>query len=84
MAFRVEAPRALAREEVLEALHALPEPLWLVDFDHPKGLARCTHLRKDATIDELRSLTSIGGVAVRVATLGTSGTIRAATRRYLA
>ncbi len=83
MAFRVEGPRPFSRDEVLEALHALPEPLWLVGFDHPRGLARCTHLRKDATIAELNGLREIRGVAVRVTTLGTSGTIRAATDRYL-
>ena len=83
IAFRVEGPRAFTRDEVLDALHALPEPLWLVGFDHPKGLARCTHLRKDATIAELNGLTAIRGVGVRVTTLGTSGTIRAATDKYL-
>ncbi len=83
VAFRVEGPRAFTRDEVLEALHALPDPLWLVGFEDPLGLARCTHLRKDATIDALRRLSSIGGAAVRVTTLGTSGTIRAATAKYL-
>ncbi len=84
IAFRVEGPRPFTREEVLQALHALPEPLWLVDFQDPKGLARCTHLKKDATIAALRQLASVGGLAVRVVTLGTSGTIRAATDKYLA
>ena len=83
VAFRVDGPRTFTRDEVLEALHALPEHLWLVGFDHPVGLARCTHLAKEATIAALRRLTSIGGTEVRVATLGTSGTIRAATERYL-
>ncbi len=84
IAFRVDGPRAFTRDEVLEALHALPEPLWLVGFEHPRGLARCVHLRKEATIDELNALTTIRGVAVRVTTIGTSGTIRAATEKYLA
>ncbi len=83
IAFRVEGPRAFTRGEVLEALHALPHPLWLVDFEDPSGLARCTHLQKDETIASLRSLARIGGEAVRVTTLGTSGTIRAATDKYL-
>ena len=83
VAFRVEAPRAFRREEVLAALHALSDPLWLVGFEDPKGLVRCIHLRKEATIDALRGLSSIAGVAVRVTTLGTSGTIRRATERYL-
>ena len=84
VAFLVEGPRPVSREEVLDALHALPDPLWLVDYEHPRGLARCVHLKKAATIAALRGLVSIGGVAVRVTTLGTSGTIRAATEKYLA
>ena len=83
IAFRVEGPRPFRREEVLATLHALPDPLWLVGFQDPKGLVRCLHLRKDATIDALRRMASIAGVAVRVTTLGTSGTIRRATEKYL-
>ncbi len=83
VAFRVDGPRPFARGEVLDALHALPEPLWLVGFEHPLGLARCTHWKKDATIQALNALRAIGGESVRVTTLGTSGTIRAATEKYL-
>ncbi len=83
IAFRVEGPRAFRRDEVLATLHALPDPLWLVGYEDPLGLVRCVHLRKDATIESLRQLTAIAGVAVRVTTLGTSGTIRGATEKYL-
>ncbi len=83
VAFRVEGPRAFRRDEVLATLHALPDPLWLVGYEDPRGLVRCTHLRKEATIRALTELTSIAGTEVRVATLGTSGTIRAATEKYL-
>ncbi len=83
VAFRVEGPRAFRRDEVLATLHALPDPLWLVGYEDPRGLVRCVHLRKDATIAALRGLGSISGIAVRVTTLGTSGTIRAATEKYL-
>jgi ribonuclease P/MRP protein subunit POP5 len=83
IAFRIEGPRPFRREEVLAALHALPDPLWLVGFEDPKGLVRCVHLRKDVTIEALRQLASIAGLAVRVTTLGTSGTIRRATEKYL-
>ena len=83
VAFRVDGPRSLTRDEVLDAFHALPERLWLVGFEDPLGLARCIHTKKEETIAALTRLTSIGGVAVRVTTLGTSGTIRAATDKYL-
>lgn len=83
IAFRVEGPRPFSRGEVLDALHALPEPLWLVGYDHPLGLARCTHRQKEATIQALNGLRTVAGDSVRVTTLGTSGTIRAATEKYL-
>ena len=83
IAFRVEGPQPFRREQVLDALHRLPDPPWLVGFDDPKGLVRCTHRQKEATIDALRAIRVIAGVAVQVTTLGTSGTIRAATRKYL-
>lgn len=83
IAFRVEGPRPFRRGEVLAALHALPDPVWLVGFEDPRGLARCVHTRKEATIAALNALSSIAGHRVTVTTLGTSGTIRAATERYL-
>jgi ribonuclease P/MRP protein subunit POP5 len=83
IAFRVDGPRPLRRDEVLAALHALPHPLWLVGFEDPRGLARCTHLRKDESVVALNGLRSIGDLEVRVTTLGVSGTIRRATEKYL-
>jgi ribonuclease P/MRP protein subunit POP5 len=83
IAFRVDGPRPFSRGEVLDGLHALPDPLWLVGFEDPLGLARCTHRKKEATIDALNGLRILGGEPVRVTTLGTSGTIRAASEKYL-
>jgi ribonuclease P/MRP protein subunit POP5 len=83
IAFRVQGPEPFRREEILDAIHRLPGPPWLVGFEDPKGLVRCTHRQKDATIDALNTMHLIAGTAVRVTTLGTSGTIRAATRKYL-
>ena len=83
IAFRVDGPRPFLRDEVLEALRAAPDRLWLVEFDDPLGLARTTHLEKDAAIRTLTAIGTVGGERVRVTTMGTSGTIRAATRKYL-
>jgi len=83
IAFRVEGPRPFSRGEVLDALHALPDPLWLVGYEHPLGLARCVHRNKESTIQALRGMQTVAGESVRVTTLGTSGTIRAATEKYL-
>jgi RNase P/RNase MRP subunit POP5 len=83
IAFRVDGPRPFRREEVLEALRTTSLRLWLVEFAGTSGLARTTHLEKDAAIHALNGIGSIGGEQVRVTTVGTSGTIRAATRKYL-
>jgi len=83
IAFRVDGPRAFRREEVLEALRTMPLRLWLVDFARSSGLVRTTHLEKDAAIHALNAIGTLGGESVRVTTVGTSGTIRAATRKYL-
>jgi len=69
---------------VLEALRTMSPRLWLVDFARSSGLVRTTHLEKDAAIHALNGIATLGGEAVRVTTVGTSGTIRAATRKYLA
>ena len=68
---------------MLEALRTTTPRLWLVDFAGTLGLARTTHLDKDAAIHALNDIGAIGGETVRVTTVGTSGTIRAATRKYL-
>jgi len=83
IAFRVDGPRAFRREEVLEALRTTSPRLWLVDFARSSGLVRTTHLEKDVAIHALNAIGTLGGESVRVRTVGTSGTIRAATRKYL-
>ena len=83
VAFRVDGPRAFSYEEVLAALRAEPGRPWLVGFRDPLGLARCTNLSKDLAIRALRGITAIAGESVTVTTLGTSGTIRRATAKYL-
>ena len=57
--------------------------MWLVDFTRSSGLVRTTHLERDAAIVALTDIETVGGESVRVTTVGTSGTIRAATRKYL-
>ncbi|TLZ99633.1 MAG: hypothetical protein E6J96_00330 [Methanobacteriota archaeon] len=47
------------------------------------GLIRTTNLEKDAAIAALNGIEAMAGEAVHVTTVGTSGTIRAATRKYL-
>ena len=89
VAFRVEARRMPSPVDFGEALRAagaqLPAP------DRPKmilltpegGLVRCRHTAKEGTIALLRTITAVGGQPVSIQTVGTSGTIRRARRKYL-
>jgi RNase P/RNase MRP subunit POP5 len=83
VAFRLEAARVFRREEVLEALRAASPRLWLVNFAGTSGLVRTTNLEKEAAIRALNGIEAMAGERVRVRTVGTSGTIRAATEKYL-
>ena len=57
--------------------------MWLVEFEGTSGLARTTNLEKDAAIQALNGIDAMAGQRVRIRTVGTSGTIRAATKKYL-
>ena len=80
VAFVVTPPVEKAR--LLAALKAAPGPdrPWLVQYDGGRGLVRCAHTAKDATIAFLNEL-RIGGARLR--TTGTSGTIRKARQKFL-
>jgi ribonuclease P/MRP protein subunit POP5 len=83
VAFRVGGGRAFRRDEVLEAIRRSGARVWLVEYRDGLGLVRCGHLDKDATIAALRAIERIGEDSAAVTTLGTSGTIRKATEKYL-
>lgn len=88
VAFRVEGGGNVQVGEVTQALRdvsrSLPEEArpGLVRFQDGLGLVRVSHRHKEDTIRLLRSLRTIGERAVRVRTLGTTGTIRKAIRAY--
>ena len=79
IAFAVSPPIPKAR--LAAALRGSPQALRLVEYDGARGLVRCPHTAKDATIAFLNAL-RIGDA--RVETTGTSGTIRKAKAKYLA
>lgn len=58
---------------------------WLTVFEHNKGILRCVHTYKDEAIGLLTSIKTMGGekMPIKVETLGTSGTIKKAKRKYL-
>ena len=58
---------------------------WVIFIKNNFGLIRCHHLDKDKTLELLLSIKHIGGVNnhVKIETLGTTGTIRSARKKYL-
>jgi ribonuclease P/MRP protein subunit POP5 len=67
----------------LDALRARAPRASLVQFGGSTGLARCTNFEKEETIAALVAIDHVDGEPVRVTTLGTSGTIRKATEKFL-
>ena len=78
VAFVVSPPIGKAR--LSAALRESPAPLALIEYDGARGLVRCPHTSKDATIAFLNVL-QLGEARIR--TTGTSGTIRRALAKYL-
>lgn len=80
IAFVVTPPVEKAR--LVAALKVAPGPdrPWLVEYDGGRGLVRCAHTAKDATIVFLNEL-KVGSSRIR--TTGTSGTIRTAREKFL-
>ena len=56
---------------------------WLIMFEKGKGIIRCAHTSKDECINLLQAIKVVGGKSVKIRTLGTSGTVRGARRKYL-
>jgi ribonuclease P/MRP protein subunit POP5 len=57
--------------------------VWIVFFDGKKGLLRCDYRYVHQAQAACASIAKIRNNQVCVATLGTSGTIKAATEKYL-
>jgi len=58
---------------------------WVISVKNNYGIIQCQHLDKDKTINFLQSMESIGKFknSVKIITLGTTGTIRSARKKYL-
>jgi len=88
VAFAVRGGEPVGRADVLEILRTAAasaggERPWLVLWEGDRGLVRCAHTAKETTIALLRGISEVGGRTVAVETLGTSGTVRRARRKYL-
>ena len=57
--------------------------LRLVKFDGVRGIVKCNHVEKENTIKLLKSIKKISSNKVNIETFGTSGTIKALTKKYM-
>ena len=93
IAFKVHSSRNLSRNELISAIREkvinneswVKIKPWLTIFEDNEGILRCVHINKDEAIKLLTSIKIVGKekMPVRVETLGTSGTIKQAKRKYL-
>jgi RNase P/RNase MRP subunit POP5 len=58
---------------------------WLTIFEENKGILRCAHTSKQEAVELLTSIRRVGkeNMPVRIETLGTSGTIKKAKKKFL-
>ena len=66
-------------------LKPIPRVPWVISLTNKIGLIRCHHLDKQKTIELLQSITWIGNKKnlAKVETIGTTGTIQSARKKYL-
>ena len=93
IAFKVYSSRTLSRNELISAIREKVKnneswvnmKPWLTIFEDNEGILRCVHTNKDEAVKLLTSIKIVGkeNMPVRVETLGTSGTIKQAKRKYL-
>ncbi len=93
IAFKITAPRVISRKELISTIREKVKnneswvkiKPWLTIFEDNEGILRCVHTNKDEAVKLLTSIKIVGKekMPVSVETLGTSGTIKQAKRKYL-
>jgi ribonuclease P/MRP protein subunit POP5 len=94
LAFEVISENPVSRESFLHELFPAASSLLgdlvsshceirLLDFNYPFGILRCLRGSEELTRTVLCIITSINGNPVLIHVLGVSGTIRAATEKYI-
>jgi ribonuclease P/MRP protein subunit POP5 len=73
----------IAQSSLLGDMGAAAGRLRLISFDGRFGIIRCSHERVDETRAVMATVRSVASVRVALAVKGTSGTIAAATEKYI-
>lgn len=93
--FNIKADEALfpfQRKQMITALRSKgytlfgcplkEKDIYLTRFNGKKGVVRCKHTEKEATITLLRSITQLADQSVIIQTIATSGTIKTLLRKH--
>ena len=94
IAFELEAEYGIERKDLLGEVYssqmsllgdigASEDQLVLVAFDGRFGLIRCSHKRVEECRAVLATVSSVGSTRVAIRVRGVSGTIKAATEKYI-
>ncbi|MBU3901817.1 MAG: hypothetical protein KKE04_00410 [Candidatus Thermoplasmatota archaeon] len=89
IAFEIISDKTIPRNDVVKMIRKefvhryISVKPWLTRYNNNRGLLRCLHTGKDEAIKILTSVKQIGNINVEIKTIGTSGTIKAAMRKYL-
>ncbi|MHC1631431.1 MAG: Rpp14/Pop5 family protein [Methanotrichaceae archaeon] len=94
IAFELDAEGSVQKIDLIREIHASQTSLvgdlgasenrmWLISFDRRFGLIRCSHRRTGECRAILATIRSIKGIRVAIRVRGVSGTIKAATEKYI-
>jgi RNase P/RNase MRP subunit POP5 len=88
IAFEIVSDKSIPRTDVVKMVRKtfkqkyISVKPWLTRYKNNKGLLRCVHTGKGEAIRILNSVKQIGNITVEIKTVGTSGTIKAAMKKY--
>jgi len=88
--FRIDATTDITKRDIIHTLNRsiaikLTQIPWVITVKNNFGLVKCNHLDKEKIIELLQSIHLVGKlkIPVTIKTLGTTGTIRSARKKYL-
>ena len=94
MAFEVLSAEKIDRSELINELWSSASSLlgdvganlcnlWVLNFDGQRGIIRCAHDRTSLARAALATINSVHGVRVGIHVLGTSGTVKKITEKFM-
>ena len=87
--FKINTDSVISKRDLIYTVNNISKqfrrPLWVIQIWNNYGLIRCHHIDKEKTINILHTIEWVGKKKNRatIQTLGTTGTIRSARKKYL-